>query len=96
MWSNEVDVLGEYEVTAVHADPCDVSMSDDDLINIHVKVNYPSWLNNISEDEFDGIMQSLRLAAFDAVKVELDKAEKFFRDRRAKELENQLNIYDFI
>lgn len=69
---------------------------DDDLLRVEIEFNYPKWMNNLTDEEFDNVMVKAKdklIVAFDG---EIKKAERFWRERRKAELEGQTNIYDYV
>ena len=69
---------------------------DDDLLNVQFRVFTPEWINEIvDEDEFDNLMEVAKDRAIEAFCKELNKAERFWRERRKKTLEGQMDIYDY-
>ncbi len=69
---------------------------DDDLLRVVISTNYPKWLNDLTDEEFDNVMTKAKdnlIVAFDG---EIKRAERFWRKRRKAELEGQTNIYDYV
>lgn len=69
---------------------------DDDLLRVEIEFNYPKWMNDLTDDEFDNVMAKAKdklIVAFDG---EIKRAERFWRKRRKLELEGQTNIYDYV
>lgn len=68
----------------------------DDLMTITIRVDYPDWMDELSAEEFSNTLRSARHKAINAVLVELDKAERFWKERKRESLEGQMDIYDYV
>ena len=69
---------------------------EDDMMEIHIKVFFPEWLDDLSVEEFNNVLIAARRKASMAFNCEIAKAEKFWRDRKAQSEMNQMNIYDYV
>ena len=69
---------------------------EDDLMTITFRVGYPDWMDEMDVGEFNNVLISARHKATDAFLKELDKAEEFWKARKAAKLEGQMDIYDYV
>lgn len=69
---------------------------EDDLLVVNVSVHYPSWLDDLSEDEFDNVMKSAEEKAAMALAREIHQAEQYWRARKMANMLGQMNIYDYV
>ena len=69
---------------------------DDDLLVVSIELNYPKWMNDLTDEEFDNVLKVAEDKLIIAFDKEIKRAERFWRDRHRQELEGQTNIYDYV
>jgi len=72
-----------------------MAVQADDLMTVHLEVCYPKWLDEMSVSEANLVYLHARKKATEAFEKELDKAERFLRERKAAKVEGQMDIYDY-
>lgn len=69
---------------------------EDDLMIVHISVNYPDWMDELDAKGFHNVLTSARHKATDTFLKELDKAEAFWKERKKQATEGQTDIYDYV
>ena len=67
---------------------------EDDMLVVSIKVHYPEWLNELSNEEFANVMAKAEDMAIVALAGKIHEAEQYWRTRRALAAMGQMTIED--
>ena len=73
-----------------------VVQEDNNLLKVGFEFNYPEWMNELTDEEFENIMDKAADKLINAFAKTIRDAQEYWRDRRKQELEGQTNIYDYV
>ena len=66
------------------------------MLVVNISVHYSSWLDELSEPEFETMMKAAESKCATALANEIFKAEEFWRARKMASMAGQTDIFDYV